>query len=63
MNKYCRDCFKFCDVVFKIGDEYILSYRVVLVVCSLYFYVMFINDLMESWYKVVIMKDVDVGVV
>lgn len=48
MNKYRKDCFKLCDVVFKIGDEYILIYRVVLVVCSLYFYVMFMSDLVES---------------
>lgn len=37
-----------CDVVFYVGDLEIYVYKVVLVLFSLYFYVMFMSDVLES---------------
>lgn len=50
---------EFCDVVFIVGSKKIFVYRVILFVCSSYFYVMFIGELVESRQIEVIIRDID----
>lgn len=58
MSCMCQ-CGFLCDIVLYVVVKEICVYKVVLVFCSLYFYVMFINEMSESCQIYVMLYDID----
>lgn len=58
-----RKCYQFCDVIICVGNNKIYVYCLVLVFFSFYFFVMFINGMMESFEEIIILKDFDGNIV